>query len=147
MVGGLFKYRRIGHDLAVSQADYVPILLKIEVCVAPHVARATLKAQLLARFGNRRLADGQSGFFHPDNFTFGQGVAISRLIGTGMAASGVQTLRVLQLIRAEHKGLPGVPDVPADGLLPMGANEIAQLDNDPDFPENGKLELILRGGI
>jgi hypothetical protein len=24
--------------------------------------------------------------------------------------------------------------------------EIAELDNDPSFPENGRLELIVRGG-
>ena len=34
----------------------------------------------------------------------------------------------------------------ASGVLTIGAMEVAQLDNDPSFPENGKLELILGGG-
>ena len=41
----------------------------------------------------------------------------------------------------------GIAWVPVSGVLPMASMEIAQLDNDPSFPENGKLELILRGGL
>jgi len=33
-----------------------------------------------------------------------------------------------------------------DGILKLGKMEIAQLDNDPSFPENGKLTLIIGGG-
>ena len=31
-------------------------------------------------------------------------------------------------------------------LLPLSPFEIARLDNDPSFPENGKLTLDMRGG-
>jgi hypothetical protein len=34
----------------------------------------------------------------------------------------------------------------ANGVLPLGHFEIARLDNDPSFPENGILTLIMRGG-
>jgi len=30
--------------------------------------------------------------------------------------------------------------------LPLGPLEIARLDNNPSFPENGKLTLDMRGG-
>jgi hypothetical protein len=33
-----------------------------------------------------------------------------------------------------------------DGLLPMGRLEIARLDNDRNFQENGRLELLMGGG-
>jgi len=32
------------------------------------------------------------------------------------------------------------------GLLPIGPLEVAQLDNDPVFPERGLLRLEMRGG-
>jgi len=38
------------------------------------------------------------------------------------------------------------PHVPAGGVLKLGPFEIAQLDNDPSFPERGRLTLDLRGG-
>jgi len=30
--------------------------------------------------------------------------------------------------------------------LPLRVNEVAQLDNDPNFPEHGKLEVQVGGG-
>ncbi|MEA2174927.1 MAG: hypothetical protein QOD00_2519, partial [Blastocatellia bacterium] len=32
------------------------------------------------------------------------------------------------------------------GLLALGPLEVARLDNDPNFPERGKLNLKMRGG-
>ena len=34
-----------------------------------------------------------------------------------------------------------------NGILPIGTMEVARLDNDPSFPENGRLTLLMRGGI
>jgi len=33
-----------------------------------------------------------------------------------------------------------------NGVLPLAANELAQLDNDPDHPERGQLQISVRGG-
>jgi hypothetical protein len=35
----------------------------------------------------------------------------------------------------------------ANGVLTLGALEIAQLDNDPNFPENGKIDFVMQGGL
>ncbi len=144
----LFRYRRMGHDLAVGGARYVPLALAVQVCVRPHYARAAVRAEVAALLGRGHLAGGGLGFFHPDRLSFGQGVFVSRLIAAVMAVAGVQSAGVLKLARLNRPPAGAAIDaVPADGVLPMGAMEIAQLDNDPDFPENGKLELILRGGL
>jgi len=34
----------------------------------------------------------------------------------------------------------------AAGVLYLAANEIARLDNDPNYPEHGKLEIQVNGG-
>ncbi|MBI3431954.1 MAG: putative baseplate assembly protein [Hydrogenophilales bacterium] len=153
IAGDLYKYRRMGHDLAVVPARYVPIEVAMEVCVLPHHARGTVKAELLKVFSNRRLADGTPGFFHPDNLSFGDGIYVSRLIAAAKGVEGVDAVRLLKLARLDDSMPPrllpvgGGIGVPANGVLPMASMEIAQLDNDPSFPENGKLELILRGGL
>lgn len=56
---------------------------------------------------------------------------------TGSNSATVSELR--RLNRADEGALE-------DGLLKIGPYEMARLDNDPNFPENGQLELILRGG-
>jgi hypothetical protein len=33
-----------------------------------------------------------------------------------------------------------------DGVLTVGTLEIARLDNDPNAPENGRIEFDMRGG-
>jgi hypothetical protein len=37
-------------------------------------------------------------------------------------------------------------EVPSNWVLSLGPLQIARLDNDPNFPENGILTLDLRGG-
>jgi uncharacterized protein (UPF0147 family) len=34
----------------------------------------------------------------------------------------------------------------ANGVLPLSPTEIAQLNNDPNFPEHGRLEITMGGG-
>lgn len=140
--GYLFRYRRMGHDLDVAPARYVPLDFALEVCVLPHYARGHVRAELLKVFSIRQLADGKLGYFHPDNLSFGDGIYLSRIVATAKAVEGVETVKATRLKRLN------APDGGAieSGLLPLSAMEIAELDNDPSFPENGRLELIVRGG-
>ncbi len=138
----LEKYRRIGHDLAVVQAQYVPLELAIAAQVVPDYLRAHVKAGLLDAFSNRTLANGQLGFFHPDNLTFGQSIYLSRIISAAQAVPGVMSVEVTTLQR-----LFAEPDHELEnGVLPIAPLEVAQLENDPVFPERGVLRLELRGG-
>jgi hypothetical protein len=97
------------------------------------------------------LPDGALGFFHPDNLTFGDGVYVSRLLATVQGIPGVQDAMVTELERFElSEPDPAVDlegeELPVNSALLLGPFEIAQLDNDPDFPENGLLILTVRGG-
>ena len=132
----------MGHDLRVQAARYVPIDLGLEVCVLPQFQRAHVKAALLDAFSNRRLPGGKLGFFHPDNLSFGVNIEISKIIARGMDIPGVECLRVTRLQR-QFEAANGELE---NGLLTIGSHEIGQLDNDPVYPERGKLELILSGG-
>lgn len=147
----LEPYRRMGHDLEVKPARYVPLDLALIVCVLPHYLRGHVEAALLDIFSNRVLSDGRLGFFHPDNLTFGNGIYMSRIIAAAQAVQGVENVEVTRLERFEvGEPMPGAETVrdelPPHGVLALAPFEIAQLDNDPSFPENGRLILDMRGG-
>lgn len=141
--GHLYRYRRMGHDLRVELAEYVPLDIILVICVDADYLRGHVKAELLDVFSNRRLVDGQYGFFHPDNLSFGNGIYLSHLVAAAQAVTGVTSVNVDKLQR-----LHAVDNKQAieSGVLKLGPLEVARLDNDPNFPENGKLILEMRGG-
>jgi hypothetical protein len=142
IAGVLHRYRRMGHDLRVLDARYVPLTLVLRVCVQADYVRGHVLAALQEQLSNRRLADGKLGFFHPDRLSFGGVVALSAIVGTVQAIDGVAGVRVEQLHRYGEAPAGEVED----GLLNLAINEIAQLDNDRDYPENGRMTLIMDGG-
>ncbi len=148
--GSLHRYRRIGHDLTTQLARFVPLAIALEVCVLPHYLRGHVKAALQDVFSNRVLPNGRRGFFHPDNLSFGDSIYLSRLVATAQSVEGVESVRVTKLQRLGvtklellfEEAKKGIEE----GVLPLGPFEVAQLDNDPNFPEHGTLVLNVRGG-
>jgi hypothetical protein len=138
----LYPYRRIGHDLVVARAQYVPLDIEMEVCVRPDFLRGHVKAALLDLFSNRTLPDGRCGFFHPDKLSFGDGIFLSQLVAAAQAVPGVESVTVTKLERFSEGSNYEIEN----GILPLGPLEIARLDNDPNFLENGRLQLEMRGG-
>lgn len=140
--GYLERFRRIGHDLTVIQAQYVPLRVELMVQVLPDYLQGHVKSALLDVFSNRMLGDGTTGFFHPDNLNFGDPVYASRMIAAAQAVKGVESVTLTRLERL----FEGANQALENGLLQIGPLEVARLDNDPRFPENGALVLKLRGG-
>jgi len=138
----LEPYRRIGHDLIVAAARYVPLDIELNVCVKAHYLRGHVRAALLATLSARDLANGRRGFFHPDRLTFGEGVALSALVAAAQVVQGVEYVTVTRLQRRYD----GTDVALREGLLALGPDEVARLDNDPIRPENGVLKLIMKGG-
>lgn len=138
----LEKYRRIGHDVIVQRAAYVCLDIAMRVDVKFDYLRGHVKAALLDIFSNRILPDGRRGFFHPDNLTFGQGIALSQIVAQAYSVPGVESVSITKLERL----FAGDNQEIEAGFLPIGSSEIARLDNNPNFPENGKFTLDLRGG-
>jgi len=138
----LSSRRRIGHDLFVRQAQYVPLDIALEVCVLPNFLRGHVKAALLDLFSNRKLPDGRRGFFHPDNLSFGDSIFLSRLVATAQALTGVESVSVTKLQRLFEEANREIET----GVLTLNPFEIGRLDNDPNSPENGQLRLEMRGG-
>jgi predicted phage baseplate assembly protein len=146
----LQPFRRMGYDLLVSGADYVPLKLAITVCVLPNYLRGDVEKAVLDALSNRVLPGGALGFFHPDNLTFGAGVFVSQLLAAVQAITGVQSAMVTDFERLEITGAISTSSqgsgLPPNWALQLGPFEIPQLDNDPNYPEHGLLVLDVRGG-
>ncbi|MEQ1907487.1 MAG: putative baseplate assembly protein [Vicinamibacterales bacterium] len=143
--GFLERFRMAGYDLEIDGPRYVSLDLVVNVCVAPGYRRADVKRALLDTFGKGDLVDGTHGFFHPDNFTFGQAVYLSQIIARAMQVVGVQSVTVpVDGFRRFGQAPHGELDA---GILPIHRLEIARADNDPSLPENGRIDFVMKGGV
>ena len=138
----LERYRRMGHDLHVEAAHYVPLKIEVTACVKSDYLRGHVKAALLDVFSNRVLPNGAPGFFHPDRLTFGDGIYLSQIVAAAQAVEGVDSVMVTKLQRQFETPNQEI----ANGVLPLGPFEIAQVDNDPNYPEQGHFTLVMSGG-
>jgi hypothetical protein len=104
-----------------------------------------VKQALLAILGNQVLPNGQKGLFFPDNFTFGQAVYLSPVYAAARSVAGVRA------VRAVHFQPQGANSIDADrylaaGEIKLGPLQIARLENNPSFPDHGRLTLVMEGG-
>jgi len=138
----LARYKLAGYDLEIRSAEYVPLEIEFELCVLPDHFRGDVVEAVRQALSNRVNADGSKGFFHPDNFTFAQSVYLSQIYAAIEAVPGVQSA-FLTIFRRFGKTDNGELSL---GALAIGPWEIARLDNDPAFQENGVLRIVAGGG-
>jgi hypothetical protein len=139
----LEQYRLAGYDIEINGPVFVPLDIRIMVCVKDGYLAGEVKQSLLKVFSCYDLADGRQGFFHPDKFTFGQPVYVSQIYQRAMEVAGVASINVLRFQRWGKTAM-GEKD---KGFLKPGTLEVIRLDNDPNFPENGKIDFEMHGGL
>lgn len=138
----LERYRIAGYDLEVNGPVFVPLEIALFVCVDRGHHRSSVARELQAVLSDDVLADGRFGFFHPDRLTFGGPVHLSAILAAAHSVPGVESVDVVSFQRQHEPWSSGIES----GVIPMGRLEIARLDNDPNFPERGVLELSYGGG-
>jgi len=139
----LDRYRLAGYDLDLREPAYVPLDIELGICVLPGYIAAAVKQSVLLRLSNGLDAQAQPAFFHPDHFSFGTDLALSALVESVQAVTGVASVDVIRFQRWGR-----TPNKERDeGLIPAAPLEVLRLDNDPNFPENGRLTLRTRGGL
>lgn len=138
----LERFRMAGYDLEVDGARHVALDIHLHLCVLPGYFRSDVLRAVQTRLSSSVLADGTLGVFHPDQFSFGQAVYLSRIVAAAQAVDGVEAVEVR---RFERLGRPDRFPM-RSGVLPMGRLEIAELANDPNFRERGRLVLQAGGG-
>lgn len=138
----LNRYRLAGYESYVPSPRYVSLDLKIRVCAQSEVFRGDVEADLLSVLSDSRLPDGSIGFFSVDRWTFGLSLERSALEAAIQNAYGVAGVVSLQYRRrgviVNYINLPDTVQIPRDAIL--------RVDNDPNYPERGSLQIFVEGG-
>ena len=136
-------YRMAGVDLEVEDGVRVPLLLQMTVCVQPGYVATDVRQALLGVFGTGVLPDGTPGLFNPGRLDLGQPLYLSPLVAAAQAVDGVASVQVVTFERQDRPGPEGL----SDGVLVPQALEFFVLDNDPNYPERGRFDLTVEGGL
>jgi hypothetical protein len=138
--------RLASYDLEIIRPIYVPVELEIDICLKSGFRPGDVEQGLLQTLSSTDLPGGKKGFFHPDNFTFGQYLYVSQIYAAVMTVPGVDSAHITSLsrfrtARPERETAINL----AQGFLAVGPDEIVRLDNDRNFPQNGTLRIGQRG--
>jgi len=136
------RYRLAGHDVEIDAPSFVALDLAMHVCAKRGYFPDQVESRLLEAFSSDRLPSGETGFFHPDRFTFGQPVYLSAVVAEAMRVPGVAYVTPTRFQRLGRNAAGEIQD----GLIPIAALEIARLDNDPNAPENGRIRFDVEPG-
>lgn len=148
--GMLEGFRRIGHRVMVVPATYVPVSLTMQYRIADGALPDHVRAGLLDVFSSSSstLMPQGKGFFHPDRWTFGQSLDLSSILTTAKIVPGLQDLLVQKLFRLDPLGrAPRDSDVDEDDVFKIGRLEILQLENNPNRPLRGVLQISQGGCV
>jgi Baseplate J-like protein len=132
--------RLIGEDLEIRPPQFVPLDILVSLCIAPDHWPEDVRFVLEQELSDGYTSDGRMAFFHPDRWTFGQGLWASQIIGRVQSVEGVDYVIGVKMKRW-NEATPGTPD-----LAEVRPNEILQVRNDPDHMERGFIKFDLKGG-
>ncbi|HEU5200746.1 MAG TPA: baseplate J/gp47 family protein [Ktedonobacterales bacterium] len=142
LINLLNRYRMAGYESYVPAPRYVSLDLIIDVCARPEVFRGDVEAAVLSALSTATFANGTTGFFSFDRFTFGMPLERSALEAAIQNAYGVSGVLSIQYRRrgytAAYVGLPETVEI--------GVDQILRVDNDPSRPEAGSLRVHVEGG-
>jgi predicted phage baseplate assembly protein len=136
------RYRLAGMDIKLERPDYVPLQIALTICVYPEYFQANVSKALLQVLGAGMQPNGQPGLFTPGNFQLGQTVYLSPIYAAARGVAGVDKVTATIF---QPQGVNTRRYLHA-GEIKLGIFQVAQLDNDPSFPNHGQLQLNMVGG-
>jgi hypothetical protein len=138
----LDRRRLAGYESFVFEPRHASIDLEVIVCARPEAFRGDVKRAVIDALDDTLHADGTTGFFHPDRFSFGMALersALEAAIQRVPGVDGVVSLRYRR--RGQARDLAEMPDV-----VEVAHDEIVRVDSNPNRPERGSLRVDVRGG-
>ena len=136
----LDRERLAGRESYVLPPSYVSIDLRITVCGLPASFGSDVAAAVVAALQPGAAPGGRPGFFDHSRWSFGQSLESSALLAAIQSCPGVAGVA-----GAEYRQR-GVRDwAPLPGTLMVAAGQILRLDNDPNRPEAGSLQVAVEG--
>lgn len=142
-VEGLLNCRRqAGRDVIVSNPVYINLDLLVSICISANAFPAHVKVQVMQALFCDGGNSGNSGFFDPDNFTFGSPLRRGALEAAITSVSGVEGVIGIEL--RIHGATDFEPFTSME--FDVADNELIRLENSPLYPERGSLSLACSGG-
>jgi hypothetical protein len=142
-----------GYDVDVEGPNYVPLDLAFSVQVDADQFSDDVESEILKQLSDEQFPDGKVGFFHPDNFTFGQPLYLSALLARIESVPGVVAVILdadagppkISFRRQDESEAASVSNLER-GSIEVSRLEVIRVDNDQRAPENGLLRLTIVGG-
>ncbi len=129
----------IGDELEVRPPKYVPLLIKVILCAQIDFSCGVLQAELKDEFSSTWTRKGQRGFFHPDEWTFGQELQTSQILGRIHQVEGVDHVESISFLKW------GVTTEYSKEDLSVASDEIIQVLSNPNGAENGYISFEVKG--
>ncbi len=134
----LDRLRMAGREHWVQGPDYVPLDVELVVCPGPGFLPHEVRRRVLTEL--RPGTDERRGYFHPDRLSFGEDVTLGDLIAFVQGVAGVHSVKATRFRRLHEPATLAVAD-----RVDLGLTEVARLDGDENFPENGVLKVRVVG--
>jgi hypothetical protein len=138
----LLDQRRLaGYESYVLPPHYVSIDLRITVCGQPNSFASDVQTAVLIRLQPGVLPGGAPGFFDHSQWSFGRALNASTLLAAIQSCPGVAGVFQVQYRKRDlQQGWAFLPET-----LVFAPNEILRVDNDPNRPEAGSLQVTVEG--
>ncbi|WP_417446429.1 hypothetical protein [Kangiella sp.] len=130
--------RQAGRSVCHMPAVYLPVDIKVEVCAKSDFQNSKVIRSIQSALTNR---NDPNSFFHPNNFSFGEPLIRSQLEASIQTVDGVKGI---ENIKIRKKGESDFKDFKES--LYVAANEIIQVNNNPEHPEAGHVSINAHGG-
>jgi hypothetical protein len=131
------RYLVSGHEVEIRGPRFVALQIALKIVLKPHISGNQMSNALLQTFSTQ-----PDGFFYPGDFTFGQALYQSQVVGRAATVPGVARVEVEQFCRADTADTDKV----VQHILTK-ATEIIRLDNDKKTPQNGTISFAMEGGL
>jgi hypothetical protein len=130
--------RMLGTEVAVISGTPIGLLIALEICVRPGDDPDLVRGDALSLL--RPGTAAQPGLFHPSRLALGQAVYTSAVVA---AVAGLAAVDAVALTEARRLSEPAGT---VHTVLTFGPDEVPVLDDDPQRPDRGRLDVVIRGG-
>jgi predicted phage baseplate assembly protein len=134
--------RQAGRDVIVKDPKFVNLDLIIRICVSRDAFPGHVRIGVLEALFGKPGFRSKSGFFDPDNFTFGTPLHRSALEAAIVAVPGVEAVTGIEI---RTHGVTEFHDFEAM-TREVADDELIRVENSPLRPERGSVILVLEGG-
>ncbi|MEX0762677.1 MAG: hypothetical protein WD208_13585 [Dehalococcoidia bacterium] len=138
----LDRFRQAGRPAHVKRPKYADLDLEITVCAKTSSFRQEVREAVESSLSATGAARPSTGFFSPDNFTFGTPLERAALEAHIQSVSGVLAVRSIRVRRRGHFDWRDFTELTYE----VADDEVVRIENDPDHPDHGIATVTMEGG-